>query len=338
MSEETLERLVSDYLALGFSNNSFAWQGGEPTLMGLDFYKTLIELQKKHSNGPRLITNALQTNGVLLDDQWCQFLAEYNWLVGISLDGPQKYHNHYRSDKGGDGSYERVLNAINCCKSHRVQFNILVLLNDLNSKAPDELFDYFTGLNIKYLQFVPCVETDSDGKITDFSVKPKDYGDFMCRIFDRWLDYGPQKLSIRLFDSLMNFVLTGMHTNCTFGRSCRDYIVVEHNGDAFCCDFFVGEDYRLGNIAETNIGDISHGEKKRSFASKKSQISNKCMLCRYLPACRGGCLKDRLAVSGDSFKYPSYFCSAYKQFFDHAMPKLTQLVAELSANGSIARN
>lgn len=329
MSDEVLETLIKDYLSLGFAQNSFAWQGGEPTLMGLDFYKRVVQLQEKYCGDSQIVSNSLQTNAILLDEQWCEFLSETNWLLGISLDGPEKYHDHYRKNFASEGTYQSVFDATELCRKHHVEFNILTLLNDRNVDSPDELFDYFVENKFKYLQFIPCVEVDPEnGEIRDFSITPKQYGEFLCKIFDRWYAHGPEKISIRIIDSLMNKIVRGVHTNCSFGRSCSDYIVVEHNGDAFCCDFFVDEEFRLGNISQTPIEALAGGEIKREFAAKKNQLGNKCFLCRYCDLCRGGCPKERL-ILGDDYKQPSYLCQAYKMFFEHAMPRLYQLSASV---------
>ncbi len=329
MGDEVLEKMVNDYVGLNLAVSNFAWQGGEPTLMGLDFYKKVIELQKKAGKDGQLICNALQTNGILLDDDWCKFLNEYQWLTGISLDGPKKFHDYYRLNKAGNGTYDRVAGSIEKCKEHKVEFNILTLLNDKNVKEPDELFDFFTGMGIKYLQFIPCVERDSAGNgIASFSVSPDEFGDFLCKIFDRWLEYGPAELSVRIFDSLLSYIVHRRHTNCTFGQRCDDYIVIEHNGDAFCCDFFVEEEYRLGNVLDTPIDKLMNSKTKTQFARQKSDINTKCLICRHSEICRGGCLKDRI-VTNNRFSDVSYFCGAYKRLFEHAVPKLSQIAAEI---------
>ena len=323
MSDGVLEHLVESYLECGFEQSGFAWQGGEPTLMGLDFYKRLVQLQKQYGKPGQIISNALQTNGILLDDAWCSFLAEYKFLTGISLDGPKEYHDHYRKDHAGNGTFDRVMAGIEACRRNNAEYNILVLLNRINVQHPDELFDFFIENGVHFLQFVPCVEQAEDNpqKAAPYSITPKEYGSFMSRIFDRWLDYGVQKLSVRLFDTLLSFLLGGPHTECTFGRQCADYIVIEHNGDAFCCDFYVTGDSRLGNIMETPIEQLAGGETKRKFNRRKMEIDNKCLVCRYLDICRGGCPKDRAMLTG-THKAPSYFCEGYKIFFDHALPRL----------------
>jgi len=329
MSEEILEKLVSDYLGLNFANSSFAFQGGEPTLMGLDFFRKVVALQEKYGSDGQQVSNALQTNATLLTDEWFPFLREYNFLLGISLDGPRDYHDRYRHDRSGNGCWERVTETIEKCRQHRVEFNILVLLNNLNAVHPDELFDYFTEQKIRFLQFIPGLEFNAEtGKFAEFSVSPQQYGDFLCRIFDRWLEYGPEKLSVRLFDSILNFYVHGRHTNCTFGNRCDDYVVVEHNGDVFCCDFFVEDRYRLGNLMKTPLDELSNSVVKRDFARLKRKLPNACIVCRHHAICRGGCPKDRLGGEDESRRI-NYFCPSYKQFFDHALPRLREIAATL---------
>jgi len=337
MSDEVLERLVKDYMELRFPQSSFAWQGGEPALMGLDFYKKAVQFQKKYGAASQTVSNALQTNAILLDDNWCFFLNENKFLVGISIDGPKELHDFYRVDHSGSGTFDKVIRAIETCKEHNVEFNILVLLNNKNAEHPDKLFDFFTRLGTRYLQFIPCVELDSAaGKIADFSITPQQYGDFLCRIFDRWHDFGPQKLSIRDFDSILSFCVAGKHSICTFDRQCSQYIVVEHTGDCFPCDFFVEPKWRLGNIFETPIQKLADSDKKKAFARAKRNLCNKCLLCRHLALCRGGCMKDK-SVLDEHWSKESYFCESYKRFFDYAMPRFMQIAAAINA-GSTVKN
>jgi len=332
MSLNTAEKMIADFLSLDFPVSSFAWQGGEPTLMGLDFYKQVIQLQQQLGKEGQAVSNALQTNAIALNDQWCSFLGDYKWLVGISLDGPKKYHDHYRLDKSGKGTFDRVIAAIEKCKKHKVQFNILVLLNNKNVTAPDELFDFFTSMNIKFLQFVPCVEKDPQTNgVADYSITPQQYGRFICRIFDRWIDYGPEKVSIRIFDSLMNYAIHSRHTNCTFGQKCGDYLVVEHNGDVFCCDFFVDNDHRLGSLLEIPLEKLFFSDIKRKFAQRKAKLNNKCIICRHNAVCRGGCPKDRL-IQNDSFGDVNYLCDSYRAIFDHCLPRLQQIAFNVANN------
>jgi uncharacterized protein len=219
------------------------------------------------------------------------------------------------------------MTAIDKFRKYKVEFNALVLLNDKNVADPDGLFNFFTSQNIDFLQFIPCVETDPQtGKIAPYSITPEQYGNFMIRIFELWQEYGTDKLSIRLFDSMMHYILYQKHTNCTFGRSCDDYIVIEHNGDVYCCDFFVEPEYKLGNIMQTPIKELFLSEIKKEFSQRKKQLSEKCSLCRHSQICRGGCLKNRLVAEG-SFSDPSYFCDGYKMIFDKILPQLTWILS-----------
>ena len=335
MSDEVLERLVKDYMQTGLQVCEFSFQGGEPTLMGLDFYKKVVQLQKKFGKPGRQVGNSIQTNAVLLDGEWCSFLHENKFLVGISIDGPKEWHDYYRLDHSGAGTFDKVLKAIQLCKEYKVEFNVLVLLNNINVEHPDELFDFFLEKDIRYLQFIPCVEIDPNtGKVADFSVTPQQLGAFLCRTFDRWLEYGPRKLFIRDFESIISFCAAGRHTICTFNKQCSDYIVVEHTGDCFVCDFFVEPKWRLGNILKTPIEEIASSSKKKDFAGLKKDLSNKCLLCRHLDVCRGGCMKDRTPFDKSNFAGESFFCEAYKKFFDYTMTRFTHLAANISAASS----
>ena len=350
MSDEVLERLIKDYMGLRFQMCGFAWQGGEPTLMGLDFYTRAITLQAKYGVAGQEVGNSLQTNAILLDDAWCKFLHEAKFLVGISIDGPKDLHDRYRLDLGGHGTWERVMRAIECCKEHKVEFNTLTLISRLTADHADEIFDFLIDLGVRYLQFIPCVETDPQtGAIAEFSVSPKQYGDFLCRIFDRWTAFGPERLSIRDFDSILSHCINGHHSLCTFDRQCSQYIVIEHTGDVFPCDFFVEPAWRLGNILGTPIEQLAACAQKRAFARRKRDITSRCLACRHLALCRGGCMKDRLPhvaqppSAGESKGPPpgagvpqSYFCESYRQFFDYAMPRFMQIAAQIRT-GALVR-
>lgn len=335
MTDEVLERLIRDYMQLDFPVAGFTWQGGEPTLMGIDFYRRAVELQRKYGRPGRRASNALQTNGVLLDDEWCRFLYDNKFLVGVSIDGPKELHDYYRLDHSGAGTFDKVARAIEKCKEHKVEFNTLTLLNANNVGHPDDIFDFLVDLDVKFIQFIPCVESDpSTGKIADFSISPEQYGQFLCRIFDRWYEYGPMNLSVRDFDSILSFYICRQHSICTYQRRCSQYIVIEHNGEVFCCDFFVEPAWQLGNINETPIEKLAADEKKRKFSRAKQSLSNKCLLCSHLSVCRGGCLKDRAVFGKDGFNRESYFCRAYKKFFDYTKSRFIQIAADVKLHQS----
>ena len=334
MSDEVLDRLVRDYMQLGFPVVGFAWQGGEPTLMGLDFFAKAVELQKNYGSAGQQVSNTLQTNGVLLDDNWCRFFHDNKFLLGISIDGPKEFHDRYRVDHSGAGTFERVIRGIESCKKYQVEFSALVLLNNVNVQHPQELFNFLTENDLTYLQFIPCVETDPvTGGTADFSITPRQYSDFLCRLFDLWYDYGPEKLNIREFDSLVTYYVMGKHTICTYSKQCAGFVVIEHTGDAFCCEFFVEPRWRLGNILETPLDKLAAGSKKRAFARNKEELCDKCLVCRHLDICRGGCMKDRMMLDDRE----NYFCESYKQFFDYTVPRFVQIAAAIK-EGSAARH
>jgi len=324
MNYEILEKLTRDYISLRLPASSFCWQGGEPTLMGLEFFRLAIELQKKYGANGQIVSNSLQTNGILLDENWCEFLSQYKFLVGISLDGSAQYHDYYRRTLADQGSFDRVMTGISLLKKHHVEFNVLTLLTDRNVNDPDVLFSFLVEQGIKYMQFIPCFEKEGNN-IAAYSITPEQYGKFLCRLLDLWLDYGPQKISIRLFDSIMSYLLGGHHTICTFQKKCYDYVVVEHNGDVFACDFFVEPKWHLGNILDTPINQLSTSEKKRLFSEKKHNVCNGCFVCRHFSICRGGCLKERVFLATD-YHNKSYFCQSHRMFFDYAVPKLMQVI------------
>jgi uncharacterized protein len=337
MSGDILEALIRDYMGLYFPFVGFAWQGGEPALMGLDFYRKVVELQNRYGSIGQQVGNKLQTNGMLLDDEWCRFLREHKFLAGISVDGPKEFHDYYRVDHSGAGTFDRVMRGVENCKRRGVEFNTLVLLNNRNAGHPDELFDFFVENGMTYLQFIPCVELDATtGRIADFSITSEQYGGFLCRTFDRWCDYGPQRLNIREFDSIVTYHVMGKHTICAYQQQCAGSVVVEHAGDAFCCEFFMEPRWRLGNILETPIERLAGSERRRAFARAKQNLCSRCLVCSCLDLCRGGCVKDR-ARAGDPSSRESYLCEGYKRFFGYAMPRLTQMAADISA-GSMGRH
>jgi uncharacterized protein len=338
MSDEVLDTLVKNYMSLGFDVSGFAWQGGEPTLMGVDFFRRAVELQKKYGSAGQQISNTLQTNGVLLDDEWCRFFHDNKFLLGISIDGPKEFHDLYRIDHSGTGTFDRVIRGIRTCQKHDVQFSALVLLNNYNVEQPDALFYFCIENGLTYLQFIPCIEMDAaTGRPVEFSITAGQYGDFLCRLFDLWYNYGPEKLNIREFDSLTTYYVMGKHTMCTYSIQCAGFIVIEHSGDAFCCEFFVEPQWRLGNILETSLEKLAGDRKKRAFARNKQKLCDKCLVCRHLDICRGGCMKDRARWNEKDKGRESYFCESYKQFFDYTIPRFKQIAADIK-NSSIGRH
>ncbi len=329
MSERVLEELISQCMDLGVT--TFSWQGGEPALMGLSFFERVVELEMRLGAPGTTVANALQTNGTLLDSDWARFLANYNFLVGLSIDGPAELHDYYRKDAAGKGTHRRVMNTARLLRQHGVEFNILALVNDVNVKHPNEVWDFFKENEFSFLQFVPCVEPAGKGEAAPFSVTPEEFGEFLVVIFDRWVEDFPN-VSVRDFDDLLAHELGMRPATCTVSETCGSYVVVEHNGDVFACDFFVMARWRLGNILQSHLGEIIKFEKFAEFAENKSRYGAACRSCKYLEWCHGGCQKHRIVLGGE-LGHPSYFCKSYRMLFAHALPKIPELAQRLRLMG-----
>jgi len=326
MKESTLDALISQALEAGRDLVKVSWQGGEPALMGLDFFKRAVELQANYMQPGQAITNALQTNATLLDRKWAEFLREHNFLVGVSLDGPLGLHDHYRRDEKKKGTHARVMQNLRMLVEMGVEVNILTLLNERNVREPDKVYEALLKTGVKYFQFVPCIEPGPGGKPAFYAISPEAYGDFLCRLFDRWLD-SPMDISVRDFDDLVLMRQGRPPTTCMYGPRCGGYLLVEHNGDVFPCDFFVAPRWRLGNLHETHLGELMQSEKLREFGDYKAALSDACRACQWLEFCYGGCLKHRTVLGGE-FSDPTYFCPAYKRLFQHATSELQKLTAQ----------
>jgi uncharacterized protein len=326
MDDETLELLVKN--TLSYSNGgtaSFSWQGGEPLLSGVDFFKRVIELQKKYGISGQRVGNSVQTNATLMTKQFAFLFKQYNVLLGISLDGPRKIHNYHR-----DKSFDKVMNSINLLKEENVEFNVLTVVNNINSKKPDELYEFFLNNELYYLQFIPCMETDNNGNVLPFSVTPEDYGAFLCRLFDLWFNNGNPQMSVRFFENALEAAAGLSPSFCEFKATCGQYLLVEHNGDVYPCDFFANKDLLLGNI-KTDPIEVLLSRNLDIFGKKKLNLHNDCLSCGYKYICNGGCLKYRKTSDGSFFK-KDYFCLSYIMFFDYALPILKKYVAKVYSN------
>jgi uncharacterized protein len=303
-----------------------AWQGGEPTLMGLDFFRRSVELQKKYAKPDTRIENTFQTNGILLNKTWCQFFRENNFLIGLSLDGPQKLHDLYRKDKGGHGTFDRVVTAARLLQTHKVEFNILCTVNSKNSNHPLDVYRFFRDeLGAHYIQFIPIVERDNEtgyqegSKVTDRSVQPEQFGRFLIGIFDEWVRKDVGNTFVLNFDGALAGWLGMAGTVCIFGPTCGLGMALEHNGDLYSCDHFVEPDHYLGNILKTPMVDLVASEKQRRFGQdKKDRLPRTCRDCEVLHICNGECPKNRFLETSDGEPGRNYLCAGYKAFFKHA--------------------
>ena len=327
MTDETLERLVDTFLFYSYPNSVFAFQGGEPTLAGLGFFRKLVEYQKQHGRAGQNVSNALQTNAMLIDEAWCELFHEYNWLLGVSIDGPEQMHDLYRFNKQGRGTWKRVMQSIELLKKQKVDFNALCVLSQANVDKPRELYKFYRSIGIDNVQYIPLAEFDAEGKPLPFTITPEQYGRFLCETFDLWWP-DRRKMRIRFFDNIAESLAGMKPGSCTMHETCDSYVVVEYNGDVYPCDFFVEGSWKLGNITLDSWAEISRRQRRNSFASKKTLAHPECQVCEYQNICHGGCPKFRHGPQRQ-FEDLDYFCSAYKMIFARSTGPLRKEVAKL---------
>jgi uncharacterized protein len=320
MSLETLERLVDTYLFYSYPDSVFAFQGGEPTLAGLPFFTKLVEFQKQYGRNGQTVGNSLQTNALLLDQSWCDLFRAYDWLLGVSLDGPEAVNDLYRVDKRGRGSWKRVIQSVELLQKNNLEFNILCVLSQANVGCPQELYRFYRGLGIGHLQFIPLAEFDLQGNPLPFTISPEQYGRFLCELFDLWWP-DRRKVRIRFFDNIAEALAGRKPGNCTMHEACDSYVVVEYNGDVYPCDFFVESAWKLGNITLDSWPEIARRTRRYSFASTKTLAHPECQACQYRSICHGGCPKLRHGPHG-RFEDLDYFCQAYKMTFARSVEPL----------------
>jgi uncharacterized protein len=320
MAPDTLERLVDTYLFYSFPNSVFAFQGGEPTLAGLPFFEKLVSLEKQYGRNGQTVSNALQTNAVLLDKNWCDLFRSYNWLLGVSLDGPEELNDAYRYNKDGRGTWKRVVQSVELLQANKVEFNILCVLSQANVHRPKDLYRFYRGLGIDHIQFIPLAEFDEQGNPMPFTISAEQYGRFLCEVFDLWWP-DRRKVRIRFFDNIAEALAGQKPGNCTMHETCDSYVVVEYNGDVYPCDFFVESSWKLGNIVLDSWPEIARRSRRYNFASKKTLAHRECQVCEYQAICHGGCPKLRHARHG-RFEDLDYFCEAYKMIYARSVGPL----------------
>ncbi len=324
MSDEVLEAYVRQQIeGQRGSEASFAWQGGEPTLMGLDFFKKAVALQHRYANG-RAIHNAFQTNGVLLDDAWGEFLHRERFLVGLSIDGPQELHDLYRVDKGGKPTFDKVMRGIEVLQRHRVDFNTLSVVHRESARRPLEVYEFLKSIGSTHMQFIPLVDrigvTD---QVAAWSVIAEDYGTFLSTIWDTWVRRDVGRIFVQLFDVMLGVWMGQPAGLCLFRETCGDAVVLEHNGDVYSCDHFVTPRHRLGNLLDQSLGDIVRDVPQRQFGQAKADtLPQYCRDCEVRFACHGECPKNRFINTPAGEPGLNYLCAGYKHFFKHANPRL----------------
>ena len=309
-----------------------AWQGGEPTLMGLDFFRRSIDYQMSSARPGTRIENTFQTNGLLLDDEWCRFFRENDFLIGLSMDGPEELHDRYRKDRAGRGTFDRVLRAARLLQKHRVEFNILCTVNAENADRPLDVYRFFRDeLGAQYIQFIPIVEREGDG-VTERSVRPEQWGRFLIEVFDEWVAHDVGRTFVLNFDGALAGWLGKAGTVCIFGPTCGLGMALEHNGDLYSCDHFVEPAHYLGNILETPLIELVASEKQRTFGrDKRDTLPPRCLACEFLSICNGECPRNRF-VEADGETGLNYLCEGYRAFFSHADPSM-KVMADLIRSG-----
>jgi uncharacterized protein len=352
MSDDILETFIREYIdSRPGPSIVFEWQGGEPALAGLDFFRRALDLQKKYGAGRR-IDNSLQTNGTLLDDEWCAFLKENNFLVGLSLDGPEAVHDAFRLDRAGRPTFGKAFNALRMMRKHGVEVNVLATVNRESAKHPLEVYRFFREQGVRFIQFIPVVEREADPKarrmgiplavppslareepsadVTCFSVEPKQYGEFLVSVFDEWIGHDVGEIFAMNFEWTLGAWAGAMPGMCHVSPECGQNLIVEHNGDVYSCDHYMYPAYRLGNILRDRLIDMVRSKRQIAFgAAKKAALPGCCRRCDFLFACRGGCPKHRFASTPDGEHGLNYLCSGFKQFYRHvdpSMKRMTELI------------
>ncbi len=352
MEDDVLEQYIKQYIEQQDTPEiSFAWQGGEPTLLGADYFRKVVELQKKHANG-KTISNALQTNGTLLNDDWCEFLAKEGFLIGLSVDGPPDLHDAYRVDKRDRPSSDGVLKGLGFLKKHGVEFNTLTVVNRMNSKEPERVYRYLKDIGSGFIQFIPLVERDADSvaknmgldlslppdlqkternrMVTEWSLIPEDYGQFLVSVYNEWVRQDVGKTFVQFFDVALGNWMGMSGSLCVFSPTCGTAMALEHNGDLYSCDHYVYPKYKLGNIMNQSIRSMVESKEQRKFGrDKQSALPKYCRDCSVRFACHGECPKHRFLKTPKGEPGLNYLCTAYKRIFSHMQPTMnimTQLL------------
>ena len=355
MSDDVLSAFITNYITSQPTPLvEFVWQGGEPTLLGIDFFRRVIELQK-HFTGAKTITNSLQTNGTLLTDEWCTFLRNHKFMVGISLDGPKEVHDRYRRDRKGKGSFDRVMHGLRLLQKHKVEYNVLACVARETAKQPLEVYRFFKDEGVEFIQFSAVVERMPDSSsrhaglrlagpaslnkeeeqtdVTPWSVVPEEYGDFLIAVYEEWVRNDVGKVFVMNFEWALNAWIGNPSPVCIHAKQCGRSVVIEHNGDVYACDHCVYPEYKLGNIKTARLSEMVERSLRSGFGvSKETSLPRWCTECKVLAACQGGCPKHRFAQTYYNEPGLHYLCAGYKKFFFH-IRKYLHSMTQLLGNG-----
>ena len=356
MSDDQLQAFVRQYIEAQPSDAktiTFAWQGGEPTLLGVEFFERVVELQKQFKPDGVQIDNAFQTNGVLIDERWCAFFKANRFLIGLSMDGPADLHDKYRYDKKGDPTFAATLNAMKQFKANGVEFNVLVCVNRVNADDGKRVYTYLRDTGAKFFQFIPIVEQRGVGQhpeepaeagghahqhlVSSRSVLPDQFGRFLIDVFEQWIRRDVGKVFVQIFDQALSAWLGMEPSLCVFKKDCGRALAIEHNGDLFSCDHFVEPDYKLGNILETPLLELANSNRQLEFAGAKSKtLPQYCLDCEVRFVCNGECPKNRFIETPTGDPGLNYLCEGYRAFFNHIDPWMKKMAAEFKAGRPVA--
>ena len=309
---------------------NFFWHGGEPTILGLDYFRKIIELQRKHQPQGVHITNSIQTNGVLINEEWCRFFAAEGFAVGISIDGPQALHDQYRVTKGQKPTHKQVMQGYRFLRQHKIPVDILCVVHAQNMQHPLQVYRFFKEIKAQYISFIPLVESQlsAESCVSPRTVSADAFGVFLCTIFDEWVRQDLGRIIVQIFEEAARPAYGQDHSLCIFRNTCGDVPIIEHNGDFYSCDHFVTPEHRLGNIRETPLVELLESPRQRAFGqAKRDKLPRYCRECEVRNMCNGGCLKDRIIRTPDGEAGLNYLCAGYKRFFTHCRPSLAPLAA-----------
>jgi uncharacterized protein len=331
MSDDVLEDYVVQHIEASTGPIvNFSWHGGEPTVLGLDYFRNIVALQRKHQPPGWRINNAMQTNGTLLDEKWCRFFSAEHFGVGLSLDGPRELHDHYRVTKGQKPSHKLAMRGFGLLRRFKIPCNILCVVHDQNVKHPTQVYRFFKEIGGRYLGFLPVVEPapDADGGVSPHTVPAEAFGAFLCTIVDEWARQDIGRVAVQIFEEAGRPARGLEHSLCIFRETCGDIPAVEHTGDFFSCDHFVDEPHRLGNIRETPLAELLESPAQRAFGQAKlDTLPRYCQTCAVRPMCNGGCPKDRFIRTPDGEDGLNYLCAGFKRFFTHSLPYMLELAS-----------
>jgi uncharacterized protein len=331
MTNDILEEYITQHIdASPETVIRFSWHGGEPTVLGLDYFRKIVALQRKHQLPDRRIANGIQTNGTLLDEDWCRFLTAEGFAVGLSLDGPQEMHDRYRVTKDGKPTHERTMRGYELLQKHRVYTDILCVVNAHNVQFPLQVYRFFKQINAQYITFLPMVEAQPDAKggVSHISVPAEDWGTFLCTIFDEWREQDIGQVKVQIFEEAARTAFNQEHSLCIFRPTCGDIPVVEHNGDFYSCDHYVDVEHRLGNIEVTPLVELLESPAQRAFGRAKLEtLPRYCRECEVRAMCNGECPKNRFINTPDGELRLNYLCEGYRRFFNHCRPFVSEVAA-----------